>query len=335
MIDQLVVLTAIGLLGLAIFLYVLMDGYSLGIGILFPFIENPEHKDLMINSVTPLWDGNQTWLVFGAAMLYACFPKAYSSLLTMLYSPILLMLIALVFRGITFEFKHKEKKFPKIWDWTFFSSTFFAAFAQGLILGAFITGHQVFSLDGQGARLVWLTPFSVITAISVVCGYALLGTGWLIYKTEGELQQKMRVLSKHFLVAVTLAMIVVSIYTPLSHPDIAVRWFSWPNIALLSPLPTMTAVAIVYLWHLLSGDDENRVFFVIMFIFLCGFIGLAVGLWPYIIPRTMTFFEAAAAPRTIRFVLQFAMVSFPLLLAYTFHAYYVFRGKVKLEDGYD
>lgn len=334
MIDQIVVFAAVGLLGLAIFLYVLLDGYSLGIGILFPFIKNPTDKDLMINSVSPLWDGNQTWLVFGAAMLYACFPKAYAELLPKLYSPILLMLIALVFRGITFEFKHKEKQYPKIWDWAFFAAALIAAFAQGLILGAFITGHQVFSQGGSISRLEWLTPFTVITGFSVVCGYALLGTGWLIYKTTGQLQQRMRVLSKHFLIAVAFAMLIVSIYTPLSHPDIAARWFSWPNIALLAPLPTMTGLAFLYLWHLLSGDDENTVFFVIMFIFICGFVGLGISIWPYIIPRTMTFFDAAAAPKTIRFVLQFAIVSFPLLLAYTFHAYYVFRGKVTHEDGY-
>ena len=334
MMDQFVVFAAIGLLALAIFLYVLLDGYSLGIGILFPFIRSQDDRSLMLNTVAPLWDGNQTWLVFGAAILYACFPKAYAGLLTKLYSPVFLMLVALVFRGVTFEFKHKEKKYPLIWDGTFFFAAFFAAFFQGLILGAFITGHEVFIHDGEMSKLSWLTPFTLITGISVVCGYALLGTGWLIYKTEGDLQRKMRSLSKLFLVCVGIAMFVVSIYTPLSHPDIAHRWFSWPNIVMLAPLPTLTGLSFLYLWHLLSSDDDKQVFFVMMLIFLCGFIGLGVGIWPYIIPRTMTFFDAAASPKTIKFVLAFAMVSFPLLLAYTVHAYYVFRGKIKDEEGY-
>lgn len=230
-----------GLIAFGVIIYVILDGFDLGIGILFPWVRNHEHRNRMINSVAPVWDGNETWLVFGGATLYGAFPLAYSTLLPALYMPIMVMLGALVFRGVAFEFRFKSYKSRFLWDLAFSGGSTAAAFCQGLILGAFIEGKILnTALAGSFA---WLTPFSIMTGLAVVCGYALLGATWLIMKTEDELQQDMYQYARLLLILVGFFMALVSLWTPAMYIDIRQRWFSLPNFIYLLPLPIISLVA--------------------------------------------------------------------------------------------
>lgn len=320
----------------AITLYVLLDGFSLGIGILFPLAQRDEHRALMMSSVTPVWDGNQTWLVGGGAALFAAFPQAFNLLLSAFYLPLSLMLVALVFRGCAFEFRFKaERTLP--WTVAFAAGSFVAAFCQGLVLGTYVQGFEF-----DGAKLVvtrwhFLSPFSLMTGFGVVIAYALLGACWLIYKTEGALRDWARRMARHLLPAVLVGIALVSLWTPYLVPQIRELWFDWPNFLLMSPIPLWLGVLLAALARLLRDGDEwpdLLPFLTCIALYLVTLLGLAVSLWPYVVPRQLTFWQAAAPEGSLMFVLVGVLLIVPVVLAYTGHAYYVFRGKVRAEDAY-
>ena len=325
--DLLPVIWAL-VIAFAIALYVIMDGFDLGIGILFPFAPSHADRDTMMNSVAPVWDGNETWLVLGGAGLFAAFPLAYSVILSATYIPIIVMLLALVLRGVAFEFRFKAEKSRFLWDIAFAAGSTLAALAQGFVLGAFIDGIRV--IDGRfvGGAFEWLTPFNGMTALGLVAGYALLGSTWLIWKTEGGLQRWSRQRARVLLLAVLFFVAVVSLWTPLSHEAIAARWFAWPNLLYLSPVPVVTGTLALLLWRGLGQERELAPFLLTIGLFLLSFLGLGISLWPYAVPPEMTIWDAAAQPESQIFMLVGVVLLIPLILAYTAYSYWVFRGKV-------
>lgn len=321
------ILTWAIIISFIILLYVLLDGFDLGIGILFPFLKHGIERDLAMSTISPVWDGNETWLVFGAAALYAAFPLAYSTLLPALYIPITLMLAALIFRGVAFEFRFKAPQKQKLWDLCFSLGSTLAAFMQGVIVGTFIKGYGD-SLPINLETYNWLTPFSCMTGIAVVCGYGLLGANWLIIKTNAPLQDKMFTAAKYLLFSVTIFLGVVSLWTPYAEPRIAERWFSMPNFIFLLPLPTFTGIAILFNFYCLYKRYEVIPFVLSIALFICAYIGFCISSWPYIIPHAVPVWDAAAAPSSLEFILIGTLFLLPLLIGYTIYAYRVFKGKV-------
>jgi len=323
-----------GIIAFGVFMYVLMDGFDLGVGILFPFAPDDDSRDLMMNSVAPIWDGNETWLVLGGAGLLAAFPLAYAVLLPALYFPVLLMRVALIFRGVAFEFRFKARTSRHLWDKAFHWGSLLATFAQGVILGGFIGGFQVEGRHFAGGMFDWLKPFAIMTGLGLITGYALLGATWLIMKTEDALQRWAYDRARQLLFAVLAFILLVSLWTPLTDAAIAERWFSWPNIALLSPVPLLTALLAFGLWQSIEQRREVLPFVCTMGLFLLSYSGLAISLWPFVIPRTVTIWEAASAPGSQAFLLVGVALMLPATLAYTAYSYWVFRGKVRREVGY-
>lgn len=322
------------LIAVGVIMYVILDGFDLGIGILFPWINDHDHRGIMMNTIAPVWDGNETWLVFGGATLYGAFPLAYSTLLPALYMPLMVMLGALVFRGVAFEFRFKAYRSRFLWDLAFAGGSTMAAFCQGLILGTFIQGY---GLIGSNQHYYWFTPFSIITGLAVVFGYALLGATWLLIKTEGALQKNMYQAAKILLFFVALFMLVVSLWTPFSQPAINARWFTLPNFFYLLPLPFFALICTLYQAYCLSKPtvkNEKLPFILTVSLFFLCFIGLGVSIWPYIIPRTLTIWEAAANEKSLLFQLIGTIILLPVLIAYSIYAYRVFKGKVHTDMGY-
>ncbi len=332
--ESLLTLAWVGIVGFAVFMYVLMDGFDLGIGILYPFAPREEDRDTMMNSVAPVWDFNETWLVLGGAGLFAAFPIAYAVLLPALYLPLLVMLVALVFRGVAFEFRFKAQGARRWWNRSFFLGSLLATFAQGVVLGCFIQGIPVQGRDFAGTMLHWLTPFSLFCGLALVGGYALLGATWLIWRTIGRLQDWCFRVARRLMVAVLAGVAAVSLWTPLLVPEIAQRWFSWPNIALLAPVPLATAALAAALWRALDNGREVAPFVLAMALFALSYLGLAVSLWPTLIPPAVTVWQAAAPPETQVFLLVGMAFLIPAILAYTAYSYWVFRGKVTGGFGY-
>src|SRR5581483_4097902 len=244
------------LLALAVFYYVVFDGFDLGVGILYGFAPNEDERSLIMNSIAPIWDGNETWLVFGGLGLLAAFPLAFAIIIPAVYFPILIMLLALVFRGVAFEFRFKHEGLRRFWGRAFAVGSAVATFAQGVVLGTFIQGFKVDGRHFTGTSFDWVTPFALLTGIALMFGYGLLGAGWLVLKTEGELQDWSRRAGRICLVAVLIAILAVSIWTPIANADIARRWFSWPNIAFFSPVPVVTALLAIGEWYALSRRQE-------------------------------------------------------------------------------
>ncbi len=322
------------LIAFAVLAYVVLDGFDLGIGILFPASAGPDQRDIMINSVAPVWDGNETWLVLGGGGLMAAFPLAYAIVLPALYPPLIAMLLALVLRGVAFEFRFRTRRAKWAWDVGFCAASTLAALCQGIALGAFIQGFAVEGRAYAGGWYDWLTPFSILTGIAVVVGYALLGATWLIMKTEGALQERCFRLTLPLAAAVVAMIVVVSIWTPLLDPTIAARWFSWPNILLVSPVPLLVAGAAIALYRAIEARREYLPFLLAQSLFVLSFIGLGISLYPYAVPRSVTIWQAAAPPESLAFLLVGALILIPIILAYTAHAYWVFRGKVDPAGGY-
>ncbi|QLH41814.1 MAG: cytochrome d ubiquinol oxidase subunit II [Coxiellaceae bacterium] len=314
-------------------MYVVLDGFDLGIGILFPWVSGKEHRDIMMNSVAPVWDGNETWMVFGAAALYGAFPLAYSTLLPVLYLPLMIMLSALIFRGVAFEFRFKAHRSRFLWDIAFSAGSGLAAFCQGLLVGTFVHGYVSVS-NGLGYKVVWFTPFSIMTGIAVVFGYALLGATWLIMRTEGELQRNMYHAAKILLVCITAFIILVSLWTPFVDADIMQRWFQLPNFFYLLPLPILTAFTVLYAAYSLHRRYETAPFVMSVLLFVFSYIGFCISIWPYIIPRTTTIWQAASDSKSLAFLLIGAAILLPILIGYSIYSYYVFKGKVRAEEGY-
>ena len=323
-----------GLLGLAVFYYVVFDGFDLGVGILYGFMPNEEERGIAMNSIAPIWDGNATWLVFGGLGLLAAFPVAFAIIIPAVYFPVLVMLLALVFRGVAFEFRFKHPGLRRFWDRAFHGGSVLATYAQGVVLGTFIQGFKVNGTQFGGTSLDWLTPFALLVGLALVFGYSLLGAGWLILKTEGELQQWARRAGLIALAAVLLAILGVSIWTPLEHAGVAHRWFSWPNIAFLAPVPIITALIAFTEWYALTHRYELLPFLGAVGLFLMSFIGIAISLWPMIVPYEFTLWQAASSPSTQAFLLIGTLFLLPIILMYTGWSYWVFRGKVRAGVGY-
>ena len=322
-----------GLIATAVFMYVFLDGFDLGVGILFPFAREHRHRDVMMNSLAPFWDGNETWLVLGGGGLFAAFPLAYAIIMPALYLPLIVMLLALVFRGVAFEFRFKAVRSRAIWDSAFALGSTVAAFAQGIVLGTFIQGIPVEGRQFAGGPFDWLTPFALLTGVSLVVGYALLGAAWLARKTEAELQDWSFALMPGLMAAVMAAVGAVSIWTPLLDSEIARRWFSLPNIIWLSPVPLLVLVLAALFLRGVARRQEELPFFCAVGMFLLSYIGLAISLYPYLVPRAFTFREAAAPDVSLAMMLWGAGILLPVILAYTAYNYWVFRGKTG-EAGY-
>jgi len=331
-IDLVLVWAAI--IAFSVLMYVVMDGFDLGIGILFPFVRDAKRRDTMLNSIAPVWDGNETWLVMGGAGLYAVFPLAYSILLTAFYAPLIAMLLALVFRGVAFEFRFRDERHRRIWDWAFAGGSLIATLSQGIVLGAFIQGIPVEGRAYAGGWFTWLTPFSLFTGAALAAGYALLGAGWLVMKTEGELQAQSRRLMRPLAWLVVAAIVAVSLWTPVLSDAIARRWFDWPNIAYLSPVPVLVAIGALALDRSIRSDREAAPFLLALGLFTLSYLGLGISLFPQIVPPTIDIWEAASPPESLAFFLVGAVLLLPVILAYTAYAYWVFRGKTAGGAGY-
>ncbi len=322
------------LIGVAVILYVVTDGFDLGIGILFPFTRSERQRDVMMNSVAPFWDGNETWLVLGGGGLWVAFPKAYAIIMPALYLPVIVMLLALIFRGVAFEFRWIAKPNHRLWDAAFIGGSTVAAFSQGLVLGGLIQGIHVENGQFAGGAFDWLTPFSVFCGVALIAGYALLGAGWLMLKTEGEVERRAREQSKVLLVMVLAAMLAVSLWTPLLSTAIAERWFTMPNLLYLAPVPLLTVALALLAWRGIDADQSGTPFFATIGLFVLGFIGLAISWFPYLVPPSLTIWETAAAPASQIFLLLGAVALLPLILGYNVILHWVFRGKVREGEGY-
>ena len=323
-----------GVIGTAVMLYVILDGFDLGIAILFPTTKDEGERDQMMNSVAPFWDGNETWLVLGGAGLWVAFPYAYAIIMPAFYIPVILMLLALIFRGVAFEFRWVAKPRHKIWDLAFWAGSTLAAFAQGLILGGLLQGIKVVDKQFAGGPFDWLTPFTVMCGAGVVIGYATLGATWLVYKTEGPVADRARRQAKALLPGLLAFAVLVSLWTPYAHPRIAERWFTPSNLMLLWPLPVLTAICGYFAWKRLHGAHEFTPFALTIAIFVLCFLGLAVSNYPYLVPPDLTIWDTAAAPSSHVFVLIGVSFLLPTILFYTAFVYWTFRGKVRIDSGY-
>lgn len=322
------------ILGAAIFFYVLLDGFDLGVGILYAFAPNREARQLIMNSIAPVWDGNETWLVLGSMGLLAAFPLAFAIIIPALYFPILIMLLALMFRGVAFEFHFKEAAHVTFWDRAFSVGSLVATFSQGIVLGAFIQGFAVKGRVFTGSSFDCFTPFSFFTGFSLVFGYALLGAAWLILKTEGELQATARRQGRICLIAVLLAIGIISIWTPFVDVNVLQRWFSWPNLLYLSPIPLLTLVVAIVEWRLLKKSQDITPFIGAMALFLLAYLGIVISLFPLIVPYHFTLWQAASSPDTQLFLAIGTVFLLPIILMYTAWSYWVFWGKVRSDIGY-
>jgi cytochrome d ubiquinol oxidase subunit II len=320
----------------SIMMYVVMDGFDLGIGMLFPWFPEKADRDVMMNTVAPVWDGNETWLVLGGAGLLAAFPMAYAAVLSALYLPLTMMLVGLIFRGVAFEFRFKTQAGQRrIWDWSFSLGSFCAAFFQGVTLGAYLDGIALRDGNFAGGALDWLAPFPLFTGVGLVVAYMLLGSTWLVMKTGGELQAQMRARTRHWVWALVVVLVVISLWTPWAHPRIAARWFSWPNLAWFAPVPLLVGVATLLLLRALRGDGRDaRPFLLTLALVFLGYSGLGISLWPYVIPPGVTIWQAAGPPQSLGFAVVGALLIIPVILMYTAFSYWVFRGKVHADHGY-
>jgi cytochrome d ubiquinol oxidase subunit II len=321
-------------LALGVFMYVLLDGFDLGVGILFPLAPDDQARDLMMASVAPIWDGNETWLVLGGIALFAAFPLAFAIILPALYFPILAMLLGLVFRGVAFEFRPTARRSRKLWDEAFFWGSILATFAQGCVLGKFVQGFAVEGRQYAGSSFDWVHPFVLGVGAGLVFGYALLGATWLVMKTEGELQEWARAAARNCLLGVLAFIAMVSLWTPFLDARIAARWFSWPNIALLAPVPLVTAVIAWWVWRSLWRGRDVAPFIGAMGLFAMCYLGLGISLFPYVVPPSITLWDAASAPQSQAFLLVGTLFLLPIILMYTGWSYWVFRGKVRGDGGY-
>ncbi len=332
MIDIAIIWAAI--IAFGVLAYVALDGFDLGIGVLFPFMRKEADRDTMVNAVAPVWDGNETWLVLGGGGLMAAFPLAFSILMPALYAPIIAMLLGLIFRGVAFEFRFRTRRGKIWWDVAFAVGSIVATFAQGVVLGAFVQGIAVEGRQYAGGWFDWLSAFSLFTGAALVAGYALLGAGWLVLKTEGELQERMFRAVTPLTAVVLLFILGVSLWTPLIDTAIAHRWFSWPNMLFLAPVPMLVAACGVGLFTAAQNRNETWPLPLALGLFVLSYLGLGISLFPYVVPRSVTIWDAAAPPESLLFLLIGGLILLPIILIYTGYAYWVFRGKVREGEGY-
>jgi cytochrome d ubiquinol oxidase subunit II len=322
------------IVAIAVASYVILDGFDLGIGILFPFFAQEADRDRMMNSVAPFWDGNETWLVLGGNGLFVAFPVAYAIVMPAMYVPLIAMLLALVFRGVAFEFRWVAKPHHRKWDIAFAAGSTVAALCQGLMLGGLIDGLRVEGRQFAGGPFDWLTPFSLICGMGLVVGYALIGACWIVMKTTHDLERKARAMAQPLLIGLVAFVVLVSIWTPLEYQRIADRWLSTPNIFYLAPLPILTALLVVVCWRGIRRRHPTSAFYSAVSVFVLAFVGLAISSYPYLVPWSMTLWDAAAAPESQKFILIGTAVLLPFIIGYTVFTYYTFRGKLREGEGY-
>jgi len=335
--DHLVDLPLIwfALIVVAVLLYILLDGFDLGVGVLFPFAPSDSCRDRMMNSIAPFWDGNETWLILGGGGLFAAFPLAYSILMPALYIPVIIMLLGLVFRGVAFEFRFKASDRTRVvWDYAFHFGSLAAAFMQGMIIGAVVQGVAVEGRRFAGGPFDWLTAYSVMTGVALVFGYALLGAAWLVMKTDDITQAWARRCAAYALGYVGLFLAIVSISMPLMNPAIRKLWWSVPNIFYLLPIPSASLILIIFIWRDLHQGREIRPFLCSVGLFLTAYLGLGISLWPYAVPFEVDFRQAAAAAPSQSLLLVGTIILLPVVLGYTGYCYYLFRGKASHESAY-
>ena len=332
MLDLVPIWTVI--LAVSVFMYVLLDGFDLGVGILFPFAPDDRARDTMMASVAPVWDGNETWLIMGGVGMLTAFPVAFAVIFPALYFPVLAMLLGLIFRGVAFEFRPTAVTSRRQWDRAFFWGSLVATFAQGCVLGKFVLGFEMNGRQYAGTTWDWLHPFVLSVGVGLVFGYVLLGATWLVMKTEGALRDWARARARLALFGVLAFIVLVSVWTPYLHERIAERWFSWPNIAYFSPVPVITALLAFGLWRALSGANDAAPFIAAMGLFALSYLGLAISLFPYIVPHTLTLWDAATAPEGQAFLLIGTLFLIPIIFMYVGWSYWVFRGKVRSDAGY-
>ena len=322
------------LIGTAVALYVILDGFDLGIGILFPFYRKEADRDQMMNSVAPFWDGNETWLVLGGGALWVAFPKAYAVIMPAVYLPIIVMLLALIFRGVAFEFRWVAKPHHRKWDIAFAAGSTVAAFAQGVVLGSILQEIHVENGQFAGGALDWLTPFSLICGAALVAGYALLGACWLMMKTAGDVELGARRLATGLLLGLLAFIALVSLWTPLQFSRIAARWFSVPGFYALLPVPLATLLLAWLCWRGIRKNQVVLPFVAAVGLFLLAFLGLVVSNAPYLVPPSITLWQAAASPPAQMFLLIGAVILLPMNLAYMIFVFWLFRGRVRSGEGY-
>lgn len=318
------------IIAFALFMYVIMDGFDLGVGILFGFARESE-KSVMMGSVAPVWDGNETWLILAGAGLLAAFPLAYAIILPALYLPFIIMLMALIFRGVAFEFRFKANLPRRFWDLAFHAGSVVATFAQGIIIGAIVEGLPVEGRSFAGETFVWLSPFSVLSGCGLVAGYALLGSTWLILKTDSEVQAWAYDLARRWLPTTAGFLVVIFVWTLIADGRVAERWLTWPDVLYALPLPVLAAIVVVGLYRAVARGREQSPFVLALLLFLVSYLTLAVSFWPYVIPPAVTIWQAASAPGSQLFLLPGIAVLIPVILCYTAFSYYVFRGKVRAD----
>jgi cytochrome d ubiquinol oxidase subunit II len=322
------------IIGLAVFFYVLLDGFDLGVGMLYGLAPDTASRNTVMNSIAPIWDGNETWLVLGGIGLLAAFPLAFAIIIPATYFPILVMLLALVFRGVAFEFRFRDAEDRTFWDHAFCYGSAIATFAQGVVLGTFIQGFKVTGRAFSGTSYDFLTPFALLTGVALLFGYGLLGAGWLILKTEGALQEAARRQGRICLIGVLIAIALVSLWTPYASPAVAARWFAWPNIVWLGWVPLATAAVALFIWRALGSRAEVAPFAGAVGLFVLSYAGIAISLYPMIVPYQLTLWDAASSERTQAFLLVGTLTLLPVILMYTGWSYWVFRGKVRADAGY-
>lgn len=322
------------IIAFAVLAYVVLDGFDLGIGILFPFFGDRKERDLMTNSIAPVWDGNETWLVLGGGGLMAVFPVAYATVLPALYIPIILMLLGLIFRGVAFEFRWRTQRASHYWDYGFWIGSTIAGFTQGVALGALVQGIDIADRQYVGGWWDWLSPFSVLTGVAVVVGYALLGACWLNLKTVGPIQDKARQVALCCGVLMLALISAVSLWSPFINSVYFDRWFGWPTAIFSFLVPALIALCAFALWQGLTKDKHLQPFLAALGLFILSFAGLGISFYPYIVPGALTIEEAAAPDSSLLFLLVGALVLVPTILAYTGYAYWVFRGKMDPDEGY-
>ena len=321
------------IIAFGVFAYVVMDGFDLGIGILFPSFRVGEGRNRAMNSIAPVWDGNETWLVLGGGGLFAAFPLAYAIILPATYPLMIAMLLGLVFRGVAFEFRWRDAGHRPFWDMAFFGGSLVAALSQGMILGAILQGITVENRAYAGSWWDWLTPYTLLTGLGVVAGYSLLGATWLIWKLDGQPQDHAYKVAKRAAIATLLLLIAVSLYTPMLDEDYWHRWFEAPGIYFASQVPLLTAILAAALFWALAKRRQAAPFWLSLGIFLLGMAGLGVSMFPFVVPDQVTIWDAAAPHRSQVFMLVGVGLTLPLILGYTGWAYWVFRGKVS-HEGY-
>lgn len=321
------------IIAFAIMAYVVMDGFDLGIGLLFPFLKVGRDRDLAMNSIAPVWDGNETWLILGVGGLFAAFPMAYGIVLTALYAPMIAMLLGLIFRGVAFEFRWRDPAHRALWDIAFTLGSALATFAQGIALGALLQGITVQERAYAGGWWEWLSPFSLLTGVGLLTGYGLLGACWLNWKTEGSLQRQAARYAQLLGFALLVVIAMVSLATLTLEPQYHRRWLEYPGIFASAVAPLLLLLVAFGFHRSIMREQDSPPFFYALGLFALCFLGLAISIWPDIIPARITIWEAAAPERSQRFMLVGAAVMIPVIVAYSGFSYWVFRGKVG-SDGY-